>query len=149
MSAFKANKVNHKEKLSKIKMKKTISITRLVQNNLKNGDWVNFQYFKKLLKLRYTLYNLWKKCLPHRIHQLIAKIQILNSPTFFPKVLAKVVFITTSKIRKVHKEPKVALGVGVPLIPLFCAKSYFNQIKTNFVKKNSGKYRIHSLRIDC
>ena len=126
-----AFKVNHKKKLSKIKMKKNISITRLVQNNLENGDCVNFQYFKKLLKLRYTLYNLWKKCLPHRIHQLIAKIQILNSPTFFSKVLAKVVFITTSKIRKVHKEPKVALGVGVPLIPLFCAKSYFNQIKTN------------------
>ena len=38
MSAFKANKVNHKEKLSKIKMKKTLANTRLVQNNLKTGD---------------------------------------------------------------------------------------------------------------
>ena len=81
MNAFKANKVNHKEKLSKIKVKKNISITRLVQNNLENGDWVNFQYFKKLLKLRYTLYNLWKSVF---LTGPLTNCKTTN-PAFFPK----------------------------------------------------------------
>lgn len=38
MSAFKANKVNHKEKLSKIKVKKTFLSQGQQKNNLENGD---------------------------------------------------------------------------------------------------------------
>ena len=51
MSAFKANKVNHKEKLSKIKDKKNISITRLVEKQLRKWRLSQFSIFQKTTQI--------------------------------------------------------------------------------------------------